>query len=72
MAHFKIYSQTCLKRPLSKRPQLGFHDQLSLNASQKYCWMLKGSILQYFRPSLSKIFILSIFSGRFTQLLLQV
>ena len=48
------------------RPKIGFQDQLLLNAGQKYCRMLKGSILQYFGPSLSyhfvmKIFVLSIF-----------
>ena len=42
------YSKTCVKRPLSKRPLIGFQDQLSLNAGQKYY-----SILQYIRPSLS-------------------
>ena len=47
------YSNTCVKRPLTKRPKIGFQDQLSLNAGHKYCRMLKGSILQYFRPSLS-------------------
>ena len=31
------YSKTCLKQPLSKRPKIGFQDQLSLNAGQKYC-----------------------------------
>ena len=35
-----IYSETCIKRPLSKRPNIGFQDQLSLNAGQKYCRML--------------------------------
>ena len=34
------YSKTCVKRPLSKRPQIGFQDQLSLNAGQKYFGML--------------------------------
>ena len=43
-----LYSKTCLKRQLSKRPKMGFQDQLSLNAVQKYCRMLQGSILQYF------------------------
>ena len=43
-----MYSKTCVKRPLSKRPKIGFQDQLLLNAGQKY-W----SILQYLRPSLS-------------------
>ena len=28
------YSKTYVKRPLSKRPKIGFQDQLSLNASQ--------------------------------------
>ena len=43
-----MYSKTCVKRPLSKRPKIGFQDQLSLNAGQKYCRMLK-----HFRLSLS-------------------
>ena len=37
-----LYSKTCLKRPLPKRPQIGFQDQLLLNAGQKYCRMLQG------------------------------
>ena len=45
-----MYSETCVKRPLLKRPKIDFQDQLSLNAGQK---VSKGSILQYFRPSLS-------------------
>ena len=28
------YSKTCLKWPLSKRPKIGFQEQLSLNAGQ--------------------------------------
>ena len=43
-----------------RRPNIGFQDQLSLNAGQKYCRILQGehspwSILQYFlpRPALS-------------------
>ena len=36
------YSKTCGKRPHSKRPKIGFQDQLSLNAGQKYCRMLQG------------------------------
>ena len=38
----KMYSKTCVKRSLSKRPKTGFQDQLSLNAGQKYCRMLQG------------------------------
>ena len=37
-----IYRKTCVKWPLSKRPKIGFQDQLSLNAGQKYCRMLQG------------------------------
>ena len=36
------YSKTCVKQPLSKRLKIGFLDQLSLNAGQKYCIMLQG------------------------------
>ena len=50
-ANANLHSKTCVKRPLSKRPKIGFQDQLH-NAGQKYCRMLQGSILQYFRPSL--------------------
>ena len=70
------YSKTCVKQPLLKRPKIGFKDQLSLNAGQKYCRMLQGwSILQYFRPSLSyQLFLGSLFclflSSCFTQVLL--
>ena len=51
---------------LSKRPQIGFRDQLSLNAGQKYRRMLQGensSILSTFikLPFVIKIFVLSIF-----------
>ena len=37
-----VYSKTCVKRPLSKRPKIGFQDKLSLNAGKKYCRMLLG------------------------------
>ena len=48
----KRYSKTCLKRPL-KEDLIWYQDQLSLNAGQKCCIMLHGSILQYLRPSIS-------------------
>ena len=32
----------CVKRPLSKRPNIGFQDQLSLNAGKECCRMLQG------------------------------
>ena len=62
--HSIEYSKTCVKRPLSKRPKIGFQDQLSLNAGQKYCTMLQHSaILSTFikLPFVIKIFVLSIF-----------
>ena len=34
------YIKTCVKRPLSKRLQIGFKDQLSLDAGQKNYRML--------------------------------
>ena len=40
----------CVKRPLSKRLKIGFQDQLSLKAGQKYCRMLKGPLSK--RPKL--------------------
>ena len=48
-----VYSLTCLKRPLKNKTKVGFQCRLLLNAGQKYCRMLQGGILQYFRPSLS-------------------
>ena len=66
-----IYSKTCVKRPLSKRPKIGFQDQLSLNAGQKYCRMLQGehsAILSTFIKlpiAIRSLFCLFL-SGRFT------
>ena len=52
--NMSLYSKTCVKRPLSKRLQIGFQYQLSLNAGQKVLQNApKGSILQYIRPSRS-------------------
>ena len=53
-----------------KRPKIGFQDQLSLNAGQKYCRMLQGensAILSTFLkiPFVIKIFVLSFLSGHF-------
>ena len=66
----RTYSETCVIRLLSKRPQIGFQDQLSLNAGQKYCKMLQGehsAKLSTFinLPFAIKIFILSIFEWPF-------
>ena len=63
---YQGYSKTCVKRPFSKTPKIGFQDKLSLNAGQKYCRMLQGehsAILSTFikLPIVIKIFVLSIF-----------
>ena len=47
----RCYSKTCVKRPLSKRPEIGFQDQLSLNAGQKCCRKLQAFCNTW--PSLS-------------------
>ena len=64
------YSKTCVKWQLSKRPKIGFQDQLSLNAGQKYCRMFQGehsAILWTFirLPFVIKVFLLSIFEWPF-------
>ena len=64
-----------VKRPLSKRQKIGFHDKLSLNAGQKYCRMLQGehsvilSTSLSYQLSLRPLFCL-FSSGHFTQVLL--
>ena len=67
---FLIYNKTCVKRPLSKRPKIGFQDQLLLNAGRKYSRMLQGehsaihlTIIKL--PFVIKIFVLSIFEWTF-------
>ena len=64
------YSKTCVKQQLSKRPQIGFQGQLSLDAGQKYCRMLQGEhsaiLLTFIKlPFVIKIFVLSIFESPF-------
>ena len=56
-----------VKQPLSKRPKIGFQDQLSLNAGQKYCRMFHSAVLSTFikLPFVIKIFVLSIFEWPF-------
>ena len=76
-----MYSETSLKRPHKKvDKKIGFQDQLSLNAGQKYCRMLQGAhsaiLLNFIKlPSLIKIFVLSIFEWplktSFTEVFLQ-
>ena len=45
---FTIYSETCLKQLLKNRQYKGLKAMRYLNAGQKYCRMLHGSIMQYF------------------------
>ena len=64
------YSKTCVKQPLSKKLKIGFQDQLSLNAGQKYCRMLQrehSAILLtiIMLPFVIKILVLSIFEWPF-------
>ena len=64
------YGKTCVKRPFSQRWKIGFQNQLSLNAGQKYCRMLQGehsAILSTFikLPFVIKIFVLSLFERPF-------
>ena len=69
-AHMARTVKTCVKQPLSKRPKIGFQDQLLLNAGQKYCRMLQGehsAILSTFikLPFVIETFVLSIFEWPF-------
>ena len=69
------YSNACVKRPLSKRPKIGFQDQLSLIVGQKYCRMLQGEHSAILSTLIKLPFIIrSLFclflSGSFTQVLL--
>ena len=77
---FKFTRFDCTVKPdlgchSKRKPKIGFHDRLSLNAGQKYCRMLQECILQYFRPSFSyhlslrPLFCLFL-SGRLRQVLL--
>ena len=58
-----------------KKMEIGFQDQLSLNAGQKYCRMLQGEhsaiLLTFIKlPFAIEIFVLSVFEWPFTQVLL--
>ena len=65
------YSKTCVKQLLLKRPKIGFQDQLSLNAGQKYCRMLQGEHSAILSTFIKLAFVIKLFlSGRFTQVFL--
>ena len=62
--------KSILKQPLSKRPNIGFQDQLSLNVGQKYCRMLQGEhstiLLTFIKlPFVIKNLFVSIFEWPF-------
>ena len=65
-----MYSKTCVKWPLSKRPKIGFQGHLLLNVCLKYCRMLQGEhsaiLLTFIKlPFVIKTFVLSIFEWLF-------
>ena len=71
------YSKTCVKQPPSKRPKLVFKTNYRLMQVKSIAECSKGSILQYFQPSLSyHLSVRSLFclflSGRFTLVLLSL
>ena len=53
-----MYSKTSVKMP-----NIGFQDQLLLNAGQKNCRMLQGELPFGELPFVIKIFVLSFLSG---------
>ena len=60
------YSKSCVKWTLSKRPKIGFQEQLSHNAGLKHCRMLQGEhsaiLLTFIKlPFVIKIFVMYIF-----------
>ena len=58
----------CFKWPLKKKTKIVFKDRLLLNAGQMYLQNAPmGSILQYFRPSLSYNLFGLFLSGRLRQ-----
>ena len=64
------YSNTCVKRLPSKRPKIGFQDQLSVNVGQMNCRMIErepSAILPIFIkvPIVIKIYVLSTFEWPF-------
>ena len=56
------YSKTCLKRPLSRRPKIGFQDQLSLNTGQKYCRMFQAQPSAILSTSIKLPFVIKVLS----------
>ena len=53
LTHKLEYSKACVKRPLSKDEKMVFKTNYHLMQVKSIVQCSKGSILQYFRPSLS-------------------
>ena len=56
-----LYSKICLNWPLAKRQKIGFKDQLSLNAGQRYCRMLQWEHSAILSTSIKLPFDIKIF-----------
>ena len=70
LSETKLYSKTCVKWPLSKRPKIGFQGQLPLYAGQRHWRMLQwehSAMLLTFTKLyfVIKIFVLSNFEWPF-------
>ena len=57
----KIYSKIPVIRPLSKIPNIGFQDQLSLNVCQKYGRMLQAEHSAILSTFIKLPFVIKIF-----------
>ena len=55
-----MHSKTSVKRPLSKRPKIGFQDHLLLNAGQRYCRMLQGEHSAILLTFIKVLFVMKI------------
>ena len=71
------YNKTCLKRPLKMKTKLVFKIDYRLMQVERVAECSKGSILQYFRPSISyNLSLISLFclflSGHLRQVLLYI
>ena len=75
MIQLNVYSKTCVKLLLSKRPKMVFKTNYRIMHVKSIAECSKGNILQYYRPSLnyqlSLRYLFCLFlRGRFTQALL--
>ena len=73
--YYTSCSKTCVKLPLSKKPQIGFQDQLSLNAVKSIAFEYSAIFSTFIKLSfVIKIFLLfcQFLTGRFTLVLLYV